>query len=266
MSDAPASAGSPDYGLDAPKVVRNLLLGGGIGLLLWAIGALGIWSGEIAVGPIAGVRVRFPLTSTGLWAGMGFTAMGIWMIWSSRVGKIKRRERLMERIAWTGHEQVLDVGCGRGLMLIGAAKRLTSGRAIGIDIWQADDLSGNRPGAVLDNARREHVTDRVEIGTADMRRLPFPGGTFDVVLSCEAIHNVYSADGRAEAISEIARVLKPGGYALIEDIRHHTEYAATFAEHGCADIRRVGSRVGTVLLAVLTMGSLRPATLLVRKA
>jgi cyclopropane fatty-acyl-phospholipid synthase-like methyltransferase len=54
---------------------------------------------------------------------------------------------LLDRIEWTGQEEVLDVGCGRGLMLIGAAKRLTTGKATGIDIWQAEDLSGNRPEA-----------------------------------------------------------------------------------------------------------------------
>jgi cyclopropane fatty-acyl-phospholipid synthase-like methyltransferase len=44
-----------------------------------------------------------------------------------------------------GDETVLDVGYGRGLHLIGAAKRLTTGKAPGVDIWQAEDLSGNLP-------------------------------------------------------------------------------------------------------------------------
>jgi arsenite methyltransferase len=259
-----SSSRAPDYGLDAPKVVRNLLLAGALGLLIWGTAALGVWSGELVVGPIGGIALRFPALGA-LWAGAGCTAMALWMIWSSKVGKIRRREQLLQRIPWTGRERVLDVGCGRGLMLIGAAKRLTTGRATGIDVWQAEDLAGNRPEATLDNARREQVADRVEVQTADMRKIPFPEGTFDVVLSCAAIHNIYSADGRAEAIREIARVLKPGGCALIDDIRHAGDYAATFAANGCGDIRRIGSRLGTVFLALITMGSLRPATLLVRK-
>jgi len=40
---------------------------------------------------------------------------------------------------------VLDVGCGRGLLLIGAARRLTTGKAVGVDIWQAEDRVGNLP-------------------------------------------------------------------------------------------------------------------------
>ncbi len=64
---------------------------------------------------------------------------------------------------------------------------------------------------------------------------------------------------------KVARVLKPGGRALIEDIRHQSEYAATFAENGCADIQPIGSPVVGLLSAVVTMGSLRPGTLLERK-
>lgn len=266
MSNAPASTTAADYGLDAPTVVRNLLLAATTGFLLWGSGALRLWSGWLVLGPLAGVTLRFPLTSMGLWSGLGCGAMALWMIWSSKVGKLKGRERLLDRITWTGGERVLDVGCGRGLMLIGAAKRLTSGRATGIDIWQARDLSGNRPGATLDNARREQVVDRVAVYTADMRRMPFPDGTFDVVLSSAAVHNLYSASDRAQAIGEIARVLKPGGQALIDDIRHHGEYAATFVQHGCSDVRRFGSVVVAGLLAVITFGALRPATLLVRKS
>ena len=53
---------------------------------------------------------------------------------------------------------------------------------------------------------------------------------------------------------------------MIDDIRHHTEYAATFAKHGCGDLHTVSSRAAMFLLAVITMASLRPPTLLVRKA
>ena len=187
------------------------------------------------------------------------------MLWDSKVGKVRSRERLLQRIGWTGKEQVLDVGCGRGLMLIGAAKRLTTGRAVGIDLWQAQDLSGNRPEATLENARREGVADRVEVQTGDMRKMPFGDNTFDVVVSRAAIHNLYDAEARAQAISEIARVLKPGGQALIEDIRHLQEYAAVFSENGCTDVRRVGSLVVSVLLMLITFGSLRPGALVVRK-
>jgi ubiquinone/menaquinone biosynthesis C-methylase UbiE len=188
------------------------------------------------------------------------------MVWSSKAGKIGDRERLLDLLQWTGNERVLDLGCGRGLMLIGAARRLTTGKASGVDIWQAEDLSGNKPEATLENARREGVGDRVSIETADMRKLPFPDGTFDVVVSRAAVHNIYSAGGRAEAISEVARVLKPGGHAIIDDIRHLGEYRETFARHGCTDAGPAGSLFVSLILIVLTMGSLRPGVVHVKKS
>ncbi|MEP6993194.1 MAG: class I SAM-dependent methyltransferase [Acidobacteriota bacterium] len=264
MASDDTETARPDYGLDAPKVVRNLLIAGVLCLLIWGTAALKLWSGVLVVGPIAGVELRFPALGA-LWPGLACTGMALWMLWSSKVGKVREREGLLDTIAWTGRERVLDVGCGRGLMLIGAARRLTTGKATGIDIWQAEDLSGNRPEATLDNAHREGVADRVEIQTADMRKIPFPDSSFDVVLSSQAIHNIYAADGRAQAIAEIARVLAPGGRALVRDIRHLDNYAAAFAAQGVTDIRRMGSRVATFLLAIITFGSLRPGTLLARK-
>lgn len=114
------------------------------------------------------------------------------MIWDSKVGKLRTREHLLGRITWKGDERVLDVGCGRGLMLIGAAKRLASGEATGIDLWHAEDLSGNRPEATLENARREGVTEKIRVETGDMRQLPFADASFDVVVSRAAIHNLYA--------------------------------------------------------------------------
>jgi SAM-dependent methyltransferase len=264
MSAAATSGRSADYGLDAPGVVRNLFLVAGAGLVLVILRATGIWPGVLRAS-LGGVTLVFPLAKMGEWAGAGCLAMGVWMVWSSRVGKVRDRERLLDAIPWTGAERVLDVGCGRGLMLVGAAKRLESGRAVGVDIWQAEDLSGNRADATLENARLEGVADRVDVKTADMRRLPFEPATFDVVVSSKAIHNVYSAEGRAEAIREIARVLKPGGRALIDDIRHGSEYAAELARAGCGDVRRLDSRAASALSTAMTFGSLRPATLLARK-
>jgi arsenite methyltransferase len=254
----------PDYGLDAPGVVRNLLIAGVLGLLIWGTAYFGLWSGQLA-GHIGGVEIRFPAAGA-LWPGAGCTAMALWMLWSSKVGKVRDRERLLDRIPWQGGERVLDVGCGRGLMLVGAARRLTTGKATGIDIWQAEDLSGNRPEATLENARREGVADRVEVRTADMRKIPFPDGAFDVVVSSQAIHNVYDSGGRAQAIGEIARVLAPGGRVLIRDIRHVRDYAAALARQGVADVRQIDSPLVTAFLALVTFGSLRPGTLLARKS
>ena len=255
----------PDYGLDAPNVVRNLFIAGIACLILSGTAILGFWSGNLVIGPLFGITLIFPLKVAGLFPGITCSFMGLWMIWSSKVGKVQERERLMQQIEWKGDEQVLDIGCGRGLMLIGAAKHLTTGKATGIDKWQAEDLSGNRPEATLENARREGVAERVQVRTADMKDLPFPDNTFDLVVSRAAIHNLYSPDDRAKAIDEISRVLKPGGQALISDIRHGREYVKTFEVHGLKVVRRLESPFVAAFLAILTAGSLRPSTMLLRK-
>jgi len=117
----------------------------------------------------------------------------------------------------------------------------------------------------LSNARIEGVADRVDVETADMRKLPFADASIDVVVSCAAIHNLEAPQDRATTIGEIARVLKPGGRALIDDIRHFNQYRSEFAARGCVFIARLDNRLASAFWAVISFGSLRPGILLVQK-
>jgi SAM-dependent methyltransferase len=221
-------AGLPDYGLDAPTLVRFFLIGG---FLLLAVGlALVLLSTDwlTAVGSIA------------FTFGVILTIEGLLMIWSSRYGKLRARDRLLERLGLTGQEKLLDVGCGRGLLLIGAARRLPNGRAVGVDLWSQVDLSGNSASATLANAAAEGVAERVEVHEGDMRKLPFADAGFDAVVASLSIHNIYSVEGRREAILEIVRVLKLGGNVALMDIRHVREYAAGLLSAGMHDVKVSG--------------------------
>jgi ubiquinone/menaquinone biosynthesis C-methylase UbiE len=187
------------------------------------------------------------------------------MLYSSKIGKLHEREWLLDLIPWRGDETVLDVGCGLGLMLIGAARRLTTGTAAGIDIWKTEDLSGNHPDGALENARREGVADRVTILTADMRQIPFPDGHFDVIVSNGAIHNIYQASERAVAVREIARVLKPGGACVLADVLHEAEYAGVLRTSGMTELQRRDTSISSLFFAILTLGRVRPFVLVARK-
>jgi arsenite methyltransferase len=152
----------------------------------------------------------------------------------SLFGKIRMAEKMINSIVWRGDEMVLDIGCGRGLLMIGAAKKLKSGKAFGVDIWWDRDLSGNSANATLQNAMKEGVMDRVQVYTADARKLPFEDSSFDVILSSMAIHNINEAEfddfskrEREKAIKEAVRVLKPGGVLTIWDIYSAPEYYNT---------------------------------------
>jgi ubiquinone/menaquinone biosynthesis C-methylase UbiE len=146
---------------------------------------------------------------------LGFT--GIYLHTTLR-GKLRVWERELDRAGLKGNEQLLDLGCGRGAVLIEAARRLPVGRAVGADLWSGRDQSGNSPEATLANAAAAGVADRVEVHTADMTSLPFADGSFDVVTSALAIHNIPSQEGRYRAVDEAMRVLRPGGQLLVADI------------------------------------------------
>ncbi|MEJ0090771.1 MAG: class I SAM-dependent methyltransferase [Limisphaerales bacterium] len=171
---------------------------------------------------------------------IGWSALisGSVMLWGSKAGKLHLRDKIISSISWRGDEMVLDVGCGHGLMLIGAAKRLTSGKAVGIDLWQKEDQSDNSRESTLKNVRLENVAERVELLDGDARKLPFADNSFDVVLSSWALHNIYDRAERDGAVREIVRVLKPGGRLIIADIRHTGQYAKVLQQSRMLNIQR----------------------------
>ena len=222
MNESTAKNG--DYGIDAPPVIRNLILAGLAsmiaGIVLYVVLASVQW------------RIGVIVLVWGLLAGASMVATAVLMVWSSKAGKLQLRERLVGALALRGTETIVDAGCGRGLLLMAAARRLTTGKAIGIDLWQSADQTGNRPEATLANAQVEGVAHRVEVRTGDMRALPFDDQTVDVVISGLAIHNIPDRAGRAKAVSEIARVLKPDGQVALLDFQCTAEYAQTLRQLG----------------------------------
>jgi ubiquinone/menaquinone biosynthesis C-methylase UbiE len=129
-------------------------------------------------------------------------------IHATRAGKFAVWADLLNRLELKGDERLLDIGCGRGAVLLMAAQRLPRGRAVGVDIWSTWDQSGNAEQVTRQNAALERVAERVELHSAEMRDLPFDDGSFDVVVSSLAIHNLSGAGERARALREAARVLK----------------------------------------------------------
>ena len=78
------------------------------------------------------------------------------------------------------------------------------------------------------------------IREADATSLPFDDESFDVVLSNLCIHNISKAAGRQRAIEEVARVLKPGGRAVISDFKNTAEYESNFQLAGISSTERRG--------------------------
>lgn len=211
----------PDYGIDAPGVIRNLLV---IGAVCLCIGLFG--PALLHLGP---VQLQ---TRSLLWLAAVLLGQGLLMLLYALHGKFPHRDRMLALHAWRGDEQVLDVGTGRGLLLVGAARRLISGHATGLDIWNKEDLSGNSRARTERNLEIEGVNDRCTLVSQAAQQMSFADESFDVIVSNLCLHNIYNGPMRKRACAEIVRVLRRGGTAIVSDYKLTAQYAQEFQRAG----------------------------------
>ena len=102
--------------------------------------------------------------------------------------------------AITGRQQplLLDCGCGTGANVQLLAR---FGRAFGFDLTDIGLRIGREAG-------------RTRLVCASVTAVPFPSAAFDLVTSFDVLYSLDDADERT-AIAEMFRVVKPGGYALV---------------------------------------------------
>jgi arsenite methyltransferase len=170
---------------------------------------------------------------------------GLLFVLYVKFGKFRHRDAMLALYQWRGDEQVLDVGCGRGLLLAGAAKLLNAnGRATGVDIWSTHDMGGNSEAATRHNLELEGINGRCTLLGVPAQEMTFADGTFDVVLSNLCLHNIYDRKLRRQALQQIVRVLKPGGVAVLSD-KLTGSYAEQLREAGLTVQRGWGNRLYT---------------------
>jgi len=117
---------------------------------------------------------------------------------------------LPELVATSEISAVLEIGSGPGELALEIARRLPGGEVVGIDLAEA------MIDRAVERARAERLDGRVRFILADGATLPLADGSFDVAVSTLSLH--HWADP-AIVFAEIARVLRPGGVALIYDLR-----------------------------------------------
>ena len=194
-----------------------------------ALGGIGI--GLTALAAVCLARGRRRTAALVAAADAALIAQVALYVHTSRRGKFEVWARILHGLSLRGDETLLDMGCGRGAVLLTAAKLLPAGRAIGVDLWRADQ-TGNSAQQTLANAAAENVADRVEVRTADITDLPFDDDSVDVIVSSLVIHNIPSPEGRVRAVREAARVLRPGGKLVIADLWATRRHAKLLRELG----------------------------------
>lgn len=235
MDHNKAAAGqlSSNYGLEIPEHLRHLVL-------------VGLTSGVIGIALAVLLPMDQRLIAVILLL-IGFVAIVITALLglvTNSGSRLTARHKMINAVAWSGNEMVLDVGCGNGFLLVEAAKHLTTGKAIGIDVWR-EGSGGQNADAAWENARLEGVLDRIDVQNVDARKLPFDNESFDVILSSLALHHMGTNADREQALREMSRVLKPRGTILIYDMFPMTNQALAVMRQ--ENFRRVQQLSGAIM-------------------
>ncbi|MCH9614145.1 MAG: 2-methoxy-6-polyprenyl-1,4-benzoquinol methylase, mitochondrial [Chlamydiia bacterium] len=144
-----------------------------------------------------------------------FLVAMFYMVWSSKVGKIRLCKELVASMGLSKTDHVLDVGCGRGLYLNEVAK--FARRSVGVDLSEKKLQIAQENGAG-------------EVVQADMRSLPFENGEFDVSIIACVLYHSHDKDEQAQILREIARVTKKS--VMIVDFQNLKSYVATLQAEG----------------------------------
>jgi ubiquinone/menaquinone biosynthesis C-methylase UbiE len=125
--------------------------------------------------------------------------------------------------------RVLDVGTGPG--------RIPRAIADGHPQWTVDGL--DLDARMIAYARERDVSGRVSFTVGDVARLPYPDGSFDLIVSSMSQHHWTDVEG---ALGELRRVLRPGGRLRIYDVRFVLRRATRAARAGFGTVEVTGVR------------------------
>lgn len=119
--------------------------------------------------------------------------------------QVEWAKELLGKLALSGAESVLDIGCGDGRITASIARHLHRGRAVGIDNSREmiDRAELTRKESGLANLSFSLV-DALELGTA---------GEFDVAFSNATLHWIHD---HATLLANVYRALRPGGRILFQ--------------------------------------------------
>src|ERR1051326_7414442 len=111
-------------------------------------------------------------------------------------------EEFMSRIDLHSGMKVLDAACGTGNLAVIAARRGCTASGL--------DIAANLIAQARERAREQSLD--IEFIEGDAEAMPYPDGSFDVVLS---MYGVMFAPRPDRVVNELCRVTKPGGFIAL---------------------------------------------------
>ena len=120
-------------------------------------------------------------------------------------------KKMTEYYSLPSKPKILDIGCGKGYLLFDFLKVIPNAEVFGIDISKY----------AIENSKDE-IKEKVKLGNAN--NLPWPDNYFDLVISINTFHNLYSFDLETSLI-EMERVSKNNKYICVESYRNEIEKA-----------------------------------------
>ena len=126
-----------------------------------------------------------------------FMSLGIDIIW---------RKKAIRALRAIKPQHLLDVATGTGDFALEAISILQPRKVIGVDI------SEGMLAVAREKIAKKGLSDRFEVAIGDSENLPFPDSTFDAVTVAFGVRNFENLE---KGLSDIHRVLKPGGMAVV---------------------------------------------------
>jgi SAM-dependent methyltransferase len=197
-----------DYGLRVPRGTR---IATGTGGTLAGIGGTACALHFTHAPIVFPYRLAVALVAAGAIGLAGALSLAL----SNTVGPRFQRRALVSAARLQGDETALDLGAGTGFITVALAQALPGGTVHAIDIWSQSALPAPSPDIARRNAEIEGVADRVQIENGHSSAIPYPANTFDIVTDYRVLQSARRRVARAHTVREIARVLKPGGRAVI---------------------------------------------------